>query len=104
MDQKKLIITLSENNENDEIENVEALMAFILNELENANIGAYLHVEGQSMKTIEMLDIEAEYRMRLELREVLRKTVALLTNPEAEARDADELLILIEQTLEDTAP
>ena len=55
-------------------------------------------------KLLETLDAEAEFKMRLELREVLRKTVALLTNPEAEARDADELLILIEQTLEDTAP
>jgi len=54
-------------------------------------------------KLLETLDAEAEFKMRLELREVLRKTVALLaTHPDT--RKADELLILIEQTLEDTAP
>jgi hypothetical protein len=54
-------------------------------------------------KLLETLDAEAEYQMRLELREVLRKTIALLTT-HPDTRKADELLILIEQTLEDTAP
>ena len=51
-------------------------------------------------KLLETLDAEAEYQMRLELREVLRKAyTALCKNIEHEA-----LLIEIEQTLEDTAP
>lgn len=55
-------------------------------------------------KLLEALDAEAEFQIRLQLRDVLQKTVELLTDPEAEARDADALLLLIQQTLEDTAP
>lgn len=43
--QKILTIVLSNDNKNDDIRTLEDLMHFILNELENANVGALLKIE-----------------------------------------------------------
>ena len=42
---KMLTIILSSDNENDEIQTIEDLQGFILNELENADIGALLKIQ-----------------------------------------------------------
>ena len=49
-------------------------------------------------------DAEAEYQMRLQLRAALFQALALLTDPDAEAEDADRVTALITKTLEETAP
>lgn len=49
-------------------------------------------------------DMETEFQLRLQLRETLQKTLDLLTNPESEESDANRVIALINQTLEETAP
>ena len=56
------------------------------------------------LETIQQEDAAAEYQMRLQLRAALFQVLALLTNPDAEAEDADRVEALILKTLEETAP
>jgi hypothetical protein len=49
-------------------------------------------------------DKEHEYQLRLQLRDVLTQTLALLTDPNATEWDANRVIALINQTLEETAP
>lgn len=49
-------------------------------------------------------DKEHEYELRLQLREVLTQTLAMLTNPDSDEFDANRIIALINQTLEETAP
>lgn len=49
-------------------------------------------------------DMETEFQLRLQLRETLQKTLDLLTNPESDENDANRVIALINQTLEETAP
>lgn len=55
-------------------------------------------------QTIQEQDAAAEYQMRLQLRAALFHALALLTDPDAEAEDADRVTALITKTLEETAP
>lgn len=45
---REIVITLSNENENQDIVDIEDLFNFIINELENANIGAYLEIKKTS--------------------------------------------------------
>ena len=56
------------------------------------------------MQNIQQIDSDFEYAMRLQLREVLTQTLDLLTNPDANEFDANRIIALINQTLEETAP
>ena len=49
-------------------------------------------------------DMENEFQLRLQLRETLQKTLDLLTNPDSDENDANRVIALINQTLEETAP
>lgn len=49
-------------------------------------------------------DMENEYQWRLQLRETLQQALALLTNPDSDEFDANRVIALINQTLEETAP
>ena len=49
-------------------------------------------------------DMETEFQLRLQLRETLQKTLDLLTNPDSDESDANRVIALINQTLEETAP
>lgn len=49
-------------------------------------------------------NMETEFQLRLQLRETLQKTLDLLTNPESDESDANRVIALINQTLEETAP
>ena len=42
---REIIITLSPENENRDIVDLDDLFSFIVNELESANIGAYLEIK-----------------------------------------------------------
>lgn len=56
------------------------------------------------MQNIQQIDSEFEYQLRLQLREVLTQTLALLTDPNATEWDANRITALIRETLEETAP
>jgi hypothetical protein len=56
------------------------------------------------MQDIQQIDSEFEYQLRLQLRDVLTQTLAMLTNPDFDEYDANRIIALINQTLEDTAP
>lgn len=56
------------------------------------------------MQNIQQIDSEFEYQLRLQLRDVLTQTLALLTNPDSDEFDANRIIALINQTLEETAP
>jgi hypothetical protein len=58
----------------------------------------------KTAQTIQEQDAEAEYQIRLRLRAALFQALAVFTNPDAEAEDADRVTALITRTLEDTAP
>jgi hypothetical protein len=42
---REIVITLSPENENQDVVDLDDLLSFIVNELENANIGAYLEIK-----------------------------------------------------------
>lgn len=50
------------------------------------------------------IDMEFEYQLRLQLRETLQQALDLLTNPDSDEFDANRVIALINQTLEETAP
>lgn len=50
------------------------------------------------------IDNEVEFQLRLQLRDVLQQTLDLLTNPDSDENDANRIIALINQTLEETAP
>ncbi len=56
------------------------------------------------MQNIQQIDSEFEYQLRLQLREVLTQTLAMLENPDSDEHDANRIIALINQTLEETAP
>jgi hypothetical protein len=56
------------------------------------------------MAQIAREDMEFEYQLRLQLRDVLTQTLAMLTNPDSDEFDANRIIALINQTLEETAP
>ena len=56
------------------------------------------------MQNIQQIDSEFEYQLRLQLRDVLTQTLDLLTNPDSDEHDANRIIALINQTLEETAP
>ena len=56
------------------------------------------------MARIAKQDSEFEYQLRLQLRDVLQQTLDLLTNPDSDEFDANRIIALINQTLEETAP
>ena len=56
------------------------------------------------MQNIQQIDSEFEYQLRLQLRDVLTQTLALLNDPNATEWDANRIIALINQTLEETAP
>lgn len=49
-------------------------------------------------------DMENEFQWRLQLRDALSQALALLTNPDSDEFDANRVIALINQTLEETAP
>lgn len=49
-------------------------------------------------------DMENEFQLRLQLRDALQQTLDLLTNPDSDEFDANRVIALINQTLEETAP
>lgn len=49
-------------------------------------------------------DMQNEFQWRLQLRDVLQQTLDLLTNPDSDEFDANRIIALINQTLEETAP
>jgi hypothetical protein len=49
-------------------------------------------------------DMENEFQWRLQLRDALQQTLDLLTNPDSDENDANRIVALINQTLEETAP
>lgn len=49
-------------------------------------------------------DMENEFQLRLQLRDVLQQTLDLLTNPDSNENDKNRIIALINQTLEETAP
>ena len=55
-------------------------------------------------EALRLADELEELKIRQQLRQVLFDAYKLLTDPEAEAEDADSLIALIEQTLKDTTP
>lgn len=55
-------------------------------------------------EALRLADEIEELKIRQQLRQVLFDAYKLLTDPEAEAEDADSLIALIEQTLKDTTP
>ena len=57
------------------------------------------------IKTRVMLeDMENEFQWRMQLRETLWKTLDFLADPYATENDKNDLIALINQTLEETAP
>ena len=42
---REIVITLSPENENQDVVDLDDLLSFIVNELENSNIGAYLEIK-----------------------------------------------------------
>lgn len=56
------------------------------------------------MQDIRQIDQEFEFQLRLQLRDVLMKTLDLLENPDSDEFDANRVIALINQTLEETAP
>ena len=56
------------------------------------------------MAQIAREDAEFEYQLRLQLRDVLAQTLAMLTNPDSDEFEANRIISLINQTLEETAP
>lgn len=55
-------------------------------------------------EALRLADEIEELKIRQQLRQVLFDAYKLLTDPEAEAEDADSLIALIAQTLKDTTP
>ena len=55
-------------------------------------------------EALRLADEIEELKIRQQLRRVLFDAYKLLTDPEAEAEDADSLIALIVQTLKDTTP
>lgn len=55
-------------------------------------------------EALRLADEIEELKIRQQLRRVLFDAYKLLTDPEAEAEDADSLIALIAQTLKDTTP
>lgn len=55
-------------------------------------------------EALRLADELEELKIRQQLRGVLFDAYKLLTDPEAEAEDADSLIALIVQTLKDTTP
>lgn len=49
-------------------------------------------------------DMEYEFQLRLQLRDVLTQTLAMLENPDSDEFDANRITALIRETLEETAP
>lgn len=49
-------------------------------------------------------DMANEFQLRLQLRDALQQTLDLLTNPDSDENDANRIVALINQTLEETAP
>lgn len=49
-------------------------------------------------------DMQNEFQWRLQLRDALSQALALLTNPDSDEFDANRVIALINQTLEETAP
>ena len=49
-------------------------------------------------------DMQNEFQWRLQLRDALQQTLDLLTNPNSDEFDANRIIALINQTLEETAP
>jgi hypothetical protein len=56
------------------------------------------------MKDIQQIDSEFEYQLRLQLRDVLTQTLAMLENPDSDEFEANRIIALINQTLYETAP
>lgn len=56
------------------------------------------------MQDIKLIDSEFEFQLRLQLRDVLTQTLDLLTNPNSDEFDANRVISLIRETLEQSAP
>lgn len=56
------------------------------------------------MARLDRQDMDFEFQLRLQLREALSQTLAMLQNPESDENDANRIIALINQTLEESAP
>lgn len=56
------------------------------------------------MQNIQQIDSDFEYQLRLQLRDVLTQTLDLLTNPDSDEFDANRVIALIREALEQSAP
>jgi len=56
------------------------------------------------MQNIQQIDSDYEYQMRLQLRDVLTQTLAMIENPESDEFDANRITALIREALEQSAP
>jgi hypothetical protein len=56
------------------------------------------------MQNIQQIDSDYEYQLRLQLRDVLTQTLAMLENPDSDEYDANRITALIRETLEQSAP